>query len=86
MFSLGSGLLVAFPKASGHIECPFWMGRFFSIGCYMVPGIHIALGGFGVWETKHRLPAGIDTYSIAGWAETITGLSGVHIRRDEHLL
>jgi hypothetical protein len=52
----------------------------------MVPGIHIALGGFGVWEIKHRLPAGIDTYSIAGWAETITGLSGVHIRRDEHLL
>lgn len=52
---------------------PIWYWHV-SIGCYMVVGIHIALGGTGAWETKHGLPAGIDTYSIAGWAETITGL------------
>lgn len=54
-----------------------------SIGC---TGMHIALARVGEWETKHWLAAGIDTYSIARWAETITVLSGVYIRRDGHLI
>lgn len=58
MFSVGSGLLVAFPEANGVYHTPIWDWHV-SIGCYMVQGIHIALDGIGAWRIKHGLLAGI---------------------------